>query len=167
MHVRNKLWLSALSLILFVSSSVRGQEMGKSAGQNVAEMKFVELPGLPTCVTGSVQNGDPTKSSSIILGKMPTGCAIPWHWHTPGEHLMMISGVARVEMKDGKPLTLKAGGFAMMPSHHVHQFHCEQDCLVYIYSDKAFDIHYVNGKGTEISPADALKPFKETPATGK
>jgi len=75
---------------------------------------------------------------------------------------MMVSGVARVEMKDGTPLTLRAGGFTMLPSRHVHQFRCEQDCLLYIYSDVAFDIHYVNGQGTEISPADALKPLKET-----
>jgi len=140
--------------------------MGQSAGQNVTEMKFAALPGLPTCATGSVQNGDPAKGSSIILGKMQAGCSIPWHWHTPGEHLMMVSGVARVEMKDGKPLILKTGGFAMMPSHHVHQFHCEQDCMLYIYSDKAFDIHYVNGKGTEISATDALKPLKEMAASG-
>jgi quercetin dioxygenase-like cupin family protein len=96
---------------------------------------------------------------------MSAGCAIPWHWHTPSEHLMMVNGAARVEMKEGKPLTLRAGGFVMLPSHHIHQFRCEQDCMVYIYSDTAFDIHYVNAKGAEIPAADALKPFKEVAAT--
>jgi hypothetical protein len=79
---------------------------------------------------------------------------------------MIVSGVARIEMKDGKPLTLRAGGFAIMPSHHVHQFTCEQNCQMYIYADAAFDIHYVNAQGGEISPADALKTVKEEVATG-
>jgi anti-sigma factor ChrR (cupin superfamily) len=102
----------------------------------------------------------------MLLGKVQAGRSIPWHWHTPAEHLMMVSGVARVEMKEGRPITLQAGGFAMMPSHHVHQFQCEQGCLFFIYSDAAFDIHCVNGQRAEISPADALKPFKETAVTG-
>jgi len=112
-----------------------------------------------------VQSGDPAKGPSIILAKVAAGCSIPWHWHTPNEHLMIVSGAARLEMKDGKPLTLQAGGFAMMPSRHVHQFRCDRPCVLYIYSDVALDIHYVDGKGKEISPAEALKAVKETAAT--
>jgi mannose-6-phosphate isomerase-like protein (cupin superfamily) len=60
---------------------------------------------------------------------------------------MMVSGVARIEMKDGKPFPLKPGGFALMPSRHVHQFRCEQACSLYIYSDAAFDIHFIDAQG--------------------
>jgi quercetin dioxygenase-like cupin family protein len=159
-------WLFSLFLILFTSASAQGQESGgKSAGQNVAEMEFVTIPGLPTCAPRSVQSGDPTKGPSIILAKVATGCSVPWHWHTPNEHLMLVSGVARLEMKDGKPLTLRAGGFAMMPSRHVHRIQCEQDCLLYVYSDGAFDIHYVGEQGNEITPTEALKAVKEKAAT--
>jgi quercetin dioxygenase-like cupin family protein len=138
---------------------------GQSAGRNVVEMKFVTIPSLPTCAKGSVQSGDPTKGPSIIFAKMPAGCSIPWHWHTPSEHVMIVSGVGRMEVKDGKPLTLRAGGFALMASRHVHQFRCERACQLYIYSDVAFDIHYVNRQGNEISPLDALKAVRETAAT--
>jgi hypothetical protein len=89
---------------------------------------------------------------------------VPWHWHTASERLMLVSGAARVDMKDGAPFTMHAGGFTMMPSKHVHQFTCQQACLMYISSDAAFDLHYVNAQGGEISPADALKPVKETAA---
>ena len=166
MRIRGQFWLFTLALILFTSASAQGQEMaGQSAGRNITEMKFVTIPGLPTCAKGSVQSGDPTKGPSVIFAKVPAGCSIPWHWHTPNEHLMIVSGVARMEMKDGKPLTLRAGGFALMPSHHVHQFRCERACQLYIYSDVAFDIHYVNRQGNEISPLDALKAVRETAAT--
>ena len=166
MTIGGRCWLFTASLIMVTSASAQGQEMsGKSAGQNVTEMKFVTVPGLPTCAPGSVQSGDPTKGPSIILAKVSAGCSIPWHWHTPNENLMMVRGVARLEMKDGKPFTLTAGGFAMMPSRHSHQFRCEQACLLYIYSDAPFDIHYVDKQGNEISPADALKAVKEKAAT--
>lgn len=140
-----------------MSTDVQAQEMGTRSGQNVTEMTFTNVPGLPTCTVGSVQNGDPAKGPSIVFAKIDAGCVIPWHWHTPSEHLMMVSGVARIEMKDGKPLTLESGGYALMPSRHVHQFRCETACSLYIYSDAAFDIHYVDAQGNEISVEDALK----------
>src|SRR6266513_682507 len=47
-----------------------------------ATSKFVNFPGLPTCMKGSVQNGDPSKGASVILSKSATGCTVPWHWHS-------------------------------------------------------------------------------------
>jgi quercetin dioxygenase-like cupin family protein len=165
MPIRRQFRFYTLSLVLLISASAQGQEpVGKSVGQNVAEMKFVTVPGLPTCAQNSVQSGDPTKGASIILTKAAAGCTIPWHWHTPDEHLMMVSGVARLEMKEGEPFTLREGGFAMLPSRHVHQFRCERDCLFYVYSDGAFDIRYVDGQGKEITPGEALKAIKGNPA---
>jgi quercetin dioxygenase-like cupin family protein len=153
------------SLLLCLPHFAPGQEAAAPpAGRNIAQMKFVRFPGLPTCVRGSVQSGDPTKGPSIILARMAAGCSVPWHWHTPNEHLMMVSGVARVEMKGGKPLTLRAGGFAQMPAHHVHRFRATTPCTLFVYSDAAFDIHYVNTQGKEISPGDALKAVRERAA---
>ena len=159
-----KLWLVLVG-ILCIAATAHAQEMNAS-GRNVPDMKLTTIPGLPTCTLGSVENGDPTKGPSIVFSKVPAGCSIPWHWHTPTERVMIVSGVARIDMKDEKPLTLRSGGFAMLPSHHVHQFTCEQSCEMYIYADAAFDIHYVNAQGGEIPPADALKAVKEKVATG-
>lgn len=151
----------ALLMTLSLSSSVRGQ--AHSSGQNMAEMKFVQFPGMPECSTGSVQKGDPATGPSFILAKLTKGCVFPWHWHTPNEHLMMVSGVARAEMKDGGSVTLRAGGFALMPSEHVHRFTCIQSCTLFIYSDAMFDIHYVNSEGQEIPPDEALKKAQSAP----
>jgi len=78
---------------------------------------------------------------------------------------MIVSGIAVLDMKDAKSLTLSSGGFVMLPGHHVHQFKCQQACSIYIYSDVAFDLHYVNAQGSEISPDEALKAVKEKAAT--
>src|SRR4051794_6720292 len=140
---------SSLLVLLVVSfaPTSRAQSGSHSPGQNVGAMHFMQIPGMPVCSTGSVQSGDPTKGPSIILAKAATGCVIPWHWHTPTETLMMVSGEARVKMKDGTSVTLRAGGFAHMPAQHVHQFTCTKTCLLYISSDAAFDMHYVEGEG--------------------
>ena len=154
----------ALLLTLTAFSGVSSGQEVSHAGHNVADMKFVQFPGMPACSTGSVQSGDPSKGPSVILAKVATGCTFPWHWHTPAETLMIVSGVARVEMKDGKPVTLRAGGFALMPSKHVHRFSCVTSCAFFVHSDAAFDIHYVDGQGQEISPEEALKVTRAGPS---
>lgn len=162
---RTKLLCSTFALLLLVAGAASGQEMTQHSGQNVSDMKLGNIPGLPTCAVGSVQSGDPTNGPSFILAKAPAGCVIPWHWHTPNERLMIVSGSARLEMKDGKALTLRAGGFALLPTREVHQFRCLTECMLYVHSDVAFDIHYVDKSGNEISPADAMKMVKEKTAT--
>ena len=167
MSTRYRLWWTVfcLLMLLFVVGSAGAQEMTAQPGTNMAAMKFVNIPPLPTCTRVSVATGDPTKGPSIILAKATTGCVIPWHWHTPNEHVMIVSGAATLQMKDAKPVSLQAGAFALMPSHHVHQFRCLRACALYIYSDTAFDIHYVDKQGNEMAPADALKAVREKPAT--
>ena len=168
MSTRNRLLWAAFclsALLLVTGVAAQAQEMSAQAGTNMAAMKFVNIPPLPTCARASVASGDPTKGPSIILAKATTGCIIPWHWHTPNEHVMIVSGVATLQMKDAKPVSLTAGAFALMPSHHAHQFRCVRTCALYIYSDVAFDIHYVDKQGNEISPADATKAVKEKAAT--
>jgi quercetin dioxygenase-like cupin family protein len=155
----------AVSLALFLPGLAHAQVSAtEPAARNMAEMKFGPLPPLPTCASGSVQTGDPAKGAFIILAKLTTGCSLPWHWHTAGENLMIVSGTARVEIKDGPSQTLRAGSYVQLPSRHVHQFQCKNNCTFFFYSDGAWDMHYVDAKGTEIPPEDALKALKEKPA---
>ncbi len=152
-----------VTLMVSLSLGLSGAALAQQPmGQNVSEMKLTNFPGMPTCVTGAVVTGDPAKGSSIIYSRIQTGCTIPWHWHTPDEHIMVVSGTLRMEMKDAKALLLSAGGFSLMPSHHAHQASCLKTCTIYVYSDAAFDIHFINAEGSEISPDDAVKPLKET-----
>src|SRR5215212_9860575 len=117
-------------------SVASADEMGtlKKMSQNT----FTAMPGLPSCATAAVQSGDPSKGASVLLAKGSAGCLIPWHWHTPTEHVMVVTGTAKVEMKDGKSAILGAGGYAMMPSKHVHQFTCTSTCSFFVSSESAF-----------------------------
>jgi hypothetical protein len=61
-------------------------------------------------------------------------------------------------MKDGPPLQFVPGAYASLPSHHPHQASCSRACLLFNEADAAFDIHYVDARGEEISLDKALKP---------
>jgi quercetin dioxygenase-like cupin family protein len=150
--------LVAAAMLFTVATQAQETAM---TGKNPSEMKFVKFPGLPTCFDNAVVTGDPSKGPSIILSKGSAGCTVPWHWHTPNEHVMLVSGSLRMEMQGAKAITLRAGGFSLLPSHHVHQATCRTACTLYIYGDGAFDLHYVDKDGNEIAPDAALKAVKE------
>lgn len=50
------------------------------------------------CSAAGIEKGDAAKGPSIIVEKFEPGCVIPWHWHTPNEHLMMVSGTFLLEV---------------------------------------------------------------------
>lgn len=136
----------------------------KSMARNMAELKFGPIPGMPTCLSGAVEAGDPMTGPGFVLAKLKTGCTVPWHWHTAGENVLVVSGKGRVDMADAGSKMLTAAGFVRLPSHHIHQFTCKSKCTLLISTDAAFDIHYTDKDGKEIPAEDALKAVKEKPA---
>jgi quercetin dioxygenase-like cupin family protein len=135
------------AIVLAFAATAGAQDTGVL--RRLAESRFAPLAAMPTCVTMAVESGDPTKGASVIVFKATAGCSIPWHWHTPTEQVMIVSGSAKVEMKDsGKSAVLGPGGFALMPSKHVHQFTCTTSCSAFVSSDTT--VHYVDRNGDEI-----------------
>src|SRR5437667_11980852 len=150
----------AVAVLLSCLFAVYADDMG--VARKMSDNKFAPMQGLPQCVTLAVESGDPTKGPSVILFKATAGCMFPWHWHTPTEQVMMVSGSAKLEMKDsGASTVLGAGGYGMLPSKHVHQFTCMSACSAFVISDGTFDIHYVNASGGEITPDQALTKKKK------
>jgi quercetin dioxygenase-like cupin family protein len=147
-----------LSVLLLVTASIlQAENNGKAEFSAAATSKFAPMPGLPACASLSVQRGDPSKGAAVILLKAASGCVIPWHWHTVNESLVMVNGRAKIEMKDGAPVTFRPGDFIFLPGKHTHQFSCLAACMLYVMPDGAFDIHYVDASGKEISPDEAIK----------
>jgi hypothetical protein len=80
---------------------------------------------------------------------------------------MVVSGQGKAEMKDGSPVMLRSGDYLSLPGKGVHQFTCVAACTMFISTDGAFDIHYVNASGKEISPDEALKKTLKAKAPAK
>lgn len=133
-----------------------------------ATAKFGPIPNAPECFTVAVEKGDPTTGPSVILARFAPGCVAPFHWHTPSETVMVASGALEVQMQGEKALIAYHGDYAYMPPRHVHRATCtgSTPCLVFLVSDAAFDIHWVDADGQEISLDAALKGAKvpTTPA---
>ncbi len=136
---------------------------GHAMVRNAGDMKFDTFPVLPGCTRGAGLSGNPETGPFILLAKADAGCTVPWHWHTAAEHLMMVKGTARLDVKGGAPMTLREGGYAMLPGKHAHQFVCTRACEFYVHSDGAFDIHYVDAQGKEVPMAEALEGVKRAP----
>lgn len=143
-------------IVIAVTLSV-AQTSDKPMVKTAAAAKFGGLPVLPSCATFAVEKGDPMKEASILLIKATSGCKVPWHWHTANEQLMFVSGTGKVEMKDAQPHALAKGDFVLLPGKHHHQFTCVNSCLFFNSVEGAFDIHYVDKNGQEITPVEALK----------
>jgi hypothetical protein len=57
---------------------------------------------------------------------------------------------------------IRHGDFAYLPARHVHRATClsAAPCLVFLTSDAAFDIHWVDATGQDIPLEAALKAAK-------
>lgn len=151
--MRSKAPLFIVSLWL-LQASAQADEMG--VARKMADNKFAANPALPDCVSAAPENGDPTAGAFVLLVKAKANCKIPWHWHTASEELFIVGGAATMEMKDMAPTKLGAGGYARMAGKHPHQLTCTSACTLFVSSDGAFDIHYIDADGKEISKEEAL-----------
>ena len=124
---------------------------------NPQTLKFTPIPNMPGCASAAILRGNPRSGPAWVLLKLASGCRVPWHWHTANETLIVISGRGTVSMKDGPPLQFVPGAYTSLPSHHQHQASCSRTCLLFNGADAAFDIHYVDASGEEISLDEALR----------
>jgi quercetin dioxygenase-like cupin family protein len=157
--------LLVLAIFAVTTQLLLAQQSDKPLYVASVTSKFTNFPGVPQCMTGAAQEGDPSKGNAVLLLKAQTGCMLPWHWHTPSEQLMMVSGRAKAEMKDSGPVILRAGDYLNLTSRHVHQFTCLASCVLFDVTGAApFDVHYVDAIGNEIPSEQALKAAPK-PAT--
>jgi len=153
--------------VLALSGPVRAADVEKAMAVNPQALKFTSIPDMPSCVSAAILRGNPRSGPAWVYLKLASGCRVPWHWHTANEDLLVISGQGSVEMKEGKPLQFVPGAFAALPSHHLHRASCSRTCLLFSIADAAFDIHYVDASGNEISADQAVRQSAKTKAKKK
>lgn len=157
-----------VATVLASFSPMAAQETAEKAVVSpMSGVKFSAIPTAPKCFTIAVEKGDPFTGPSVILAKFSPGCVAPYHWHSPSETVMVVSGALETQMKgDDKPIVAHHGDFVYLPSKHVHRATCSKTapCLVFLSSDAAFDIHWVDKDGQEIPLEAAMKAVKPAAA---
>ena len=148
------------SSVVFAGQATNEKPIVASAGA----AKFGPIPNAPECFTVAVERGDPTKGPSVILAKFAPGCVAPFHWHSPSETVMVVSGSLQAQMHGEAAFVAHHGDFIYMPPRHVHRATClgAAPCFVFLSSDAAFDIHWVDADGKEIPIEVALKAAKHS-----
>jgi quercetin dioxygenase-like cupin family protein len=154
--------LLVILVLSFCSSYLAAQATENPIVNPAAGAKFAPIPDAPECFTIAVERGDPTKGPSVILARFAPNCVAPYHWHTPSETAMVASGMLETQMKGDKAIVARSGDFVYLPSHHVHRATCKGTaaCLVFLSSDAAFDVHWVDADGKEIPFEQAVKTTK-------
>ena len=97
----------------------------------------------------AVLHGDPAKPNLDVYFKVPGDFAIPHHWHTSAERMVLVSGTLTVTYDDQASELIETGMYAYGPSKHPHKAYCEKGdpCVLFI----AFE-----------EPLDAFEVMKET-----
>lgn len=115
-----------------------------------ANLKWGPCPPLfPAGCEIAVLHGDPAKPNADVFLKVPARYAIPPHWHTSAERMVLVSGTLEVEYHGHEPRTLRVGTYAYGPARAVHEATCGDagPCVLFI----AFE-----------SPVDAQPPAAST-----
>jgi hypothetical protein len=146
----------AIAAALATATPGEAKDAEKMVALSPQTLRWGAVPGLPRCASAAILRGDPRTGPAWVLLRLASGCRVPWHWHTANESLVVIGGRGTLAMKDGPPLRFAPGAYASLPSHHAHQASCTRSCLLFNGADGAFDIHYVDAKGSEISEREAL-----------
>jgi hypothetical protein len=132
--------------VLGLASSVVAQAPTKGTVNPPASLRLAQDADV-ACLQSALETGNPQAGPSTVILKAPSGCVVPWHWHTAQEQLMVVAGEVMAEMTDHAPTLLGPGGFAMMPGRMAHQFTCQgaQECVMFVTFDGAYDIKWGRG----------------------
>lgn len=98
-------------------------------------------PFIPTGCQIAVLHGDPSKNNVDIFFKVPGDFAIPHHWHTSAERMVLVSGKLKVTYDNHETELLEPGMYAYGPSKLPHTAYCEKGdpCVLFIAFEEPLD----------------------------
>ncbi len=106
-------------------------------------------PFMPKGCGIAVLHGDPAKPNVDVFLKVPGKSALPRHWHTSAERMILVAGQLRVNY-DGQPSkVLTPGNYAYGPAKRQHDGTCESatQCILFIAFESPLDAVPADSKG--------------------
>jgi len=142
--VRWAVSIASVSLLAVATSAASSQQAPPGVVRPVSAVKFLPDDDVK-CLQFVLETGNLETGPSTAIMKAAPGCAVPPHYHTAVEQLMIVRGEVSTGMEGMPNTNLGPGGFAMMPSKQPHWFTCsaKQDCLMFVTFDRAYDIVWV------------------------
>lgn len=89
----------------------------------------------------SVLHGNPAEKNADIFFKVPGDFAIPHHYHTSAERMVLVSGTMKVTYDKQETEILKPGTYAYGPAKLPHTAFCEagDPCVLFIAFEEPID----------------------------
>lgn len=127
------------------SLMLMGVVMAQSAAQDTtaispANVKWVDCgEGWPAGCQAAWVAGDATKETSYWFCRAPKGALFPRHSHTGAERIVALQGRITGGTDNGDTVKITQGGYLSFSGKSVHWARCEDDCLMFIVHDGAYD----------------------------
>ena len=98
-------------------------------------------PFMPAGCGLAALHGDPAKANADVFLKVPAHAAIPEHWHTSAERIVLIAGEMSVHYNGQAQVVLKPGMYAYGPAKLPHSASCTSSaaCVLFIAFESAVD----------------------------
>ena len=135
---------AALSALLVASpfATVFAQALPLARTAGDAALKWGGCPEfMPKGCEIAVLHGDPAKHNADVFFKVPANAAIPRHWHTSAERMVLVAGELHVTY-DGHPTAvLTPGTYAYGPARMPHSATCGAGgpCVLFIAFETPVD----------------------------
>lgn len=119
------------------STFARGpaQEQALARSAQDAQVQWGPCPPFMPAGCGlAVLHGDPAKANADVFLRIPAGAAIPEHWHTSAERMVLVAGELSVTYKGQPNIVLKPGMYAYGPAKLPHTASCSgsASCVLFI-----------------------------------
>jgi len=127
--------LLAATGALVLTAPVGAQDAPISLTPDAAELEWGPcgdfLP--PECEAAILRLG-PDGRNSDVLYRIPANVALPAHWHTSPERMILISGEWHIDYEGHPPLVMRAGSYAWGPPGVPHTARCgnQGTCLLFV-----------------------------------
>lgn len=129
-------------VFLMMSSRLQASESAISFTFDDKDLNWGACPPfIPKGCEIAVLHGDPAKKNTDIFFKVPENFAIPHHWHTSPERMVLVSGKLIVTYDNQNPEILEPGSYAYGPAKLPHTAFCEQGepCVLFIAFEEPVD----------------------------
>ena len=124
----------------FAQGPAQEQALARSAQD--AQLQWGPCPAFMPAGCGlAVLHGDPAKANADVFLRLPAGAAIPEHWHTSAERMVLVAGELSVTYKGQPNVVLKPGMYAYGPAKLAHSATClgSASCVLFIAFESAVD----------------------------
>jgi hypothetical protein len=130
------------SLVMGMCSAVQAGEPALAYSHDDERLAWGPCPAfLGEGCNIAVLHGDPAKPNTDVFFRVPGDYAIPHHWHTSPERMILVSGKMTVTYDNQKSEMIETGMYAFGPSKHPHKAYCEagDPCVLFIAFEDPID----------------------------